>query len=115
LNNVQILALRIWMAKTRSEARENAEKMLQHSLIAYDAERWMPVFYPELFTQTQDFTEEELVEDEFGQVGIPNLDGVTVKWTTPTTADEAEEIFRALLGDTTGTLTAKDTLNGHRP
>lgn len=105
-------ALEIWLAKMESLKHDDQEKALQFALIANNPDVWLRSFYPEIYIEQRDLSDDEFVEDEFGQITIPNLEGVTVKWTDNPSPEEMEEIFKSLVGDPSGTLTAKDTMYG---
>lgn len=84
--------------------RSDEEGMaLKVALITSNPEHWMPIFYP----TTQEITDiSEYMDDE----GIPDLSGYTVKYANPPTPEEARDILLSMLGDSTGTLTAEDTV-----
>lgn len=70
---------------------------------------------PDIITEEKDFTEDEFVtsHDEFGEpvMTVPNLDGVQVKWTSPPSYEEMEDIFKAMVGDGSGTFGAQDFID----
>lgn len=92
------LAIHILLQENENSAKEQEDLALQMALISSDPDRWLPMFYPEEFSKPVD------VQDYVGDDGMPDFSGITVKWADPIEPEQAEDIFKTLLGDPTGNL-----------
>ena len=82
------------------EKSEKLRHRFELALIASDADRFLPLFYPEIFRVRRDVTAEELSANG----DIPALENTTIKWADRFDPTEAETILRNLTQGGEGTL-----------